>query len=107
MKAAGARFGQCLDLFRQPQQRVAPVIGEQFHPGHTRREENPPFAWLLPQLTAVVSDQQSTSRVMKVEVNRPLAQQLGISPSVLDPSSAMRPASESRRGSIQGSTSIS
>ena len=41
MKAAGARFGQCLDLFRQPQQRVAPVIGEQFHPGHIRREENP------------------------------------------------------------------
>jgi multidrug efflux pump subunit AcrB len=38
----------------------------------------------LPQLTDVASDQQSTGRVLKVEVNRELAQQLGINPSVVD-----------------------
>jgi hydrophobe/amphiphile efflux-1 (HAE1) family protein len=38
----------------------------------------------LPQLTDVTSDQQSTGRVLKVEVNRELAQQLGIDPSVVD-----------------------
>ena len=38
----------------------------------------------LPQLTDVASDQQSTGRVMKVEVNRQLASQLGINPSVVD-----------------------
>jgi HAE1 family hydrophobic/amphiphilic exporter-1 len=38
----------------------------------------------LPQLTDVASDQQSTGRVLKVEVNRQLAQQLGINPSVVD-----------------------
>ncbi len=38
----------------------------------------------LPQLTDVASDQQSTGRVMKIEVNRQLAQQLGINPSVVD-----------------------
>jgi HAE1 family hydrophobic/amphiphilic exporter-1 len=38
----------------------------------------------LPELTDVASDQQSTGRVMKVEVNRQLAQQLGIDPSVVD-----------------------
>jgi multidrug efflux pump subunit AcrB len=38
----------------------------------------------LPQLTEVASDQQSTGRVMKIEVNRQLAQQLGINPSVVD-----------------------
>jgi hydrophobe/amphiphile efflux-1 (HAE1) family protein len=39
---------------------------------------------MLPQLTDVASDQQSTGRVLKVEVNRQLAQQLGINPSVVD-----------------------
>jgi len=38
----------------------------------------------LPQLTDVASDQQSTGRVMKIEVNRQLASQLGINPSVVD-----------------------
>jgi hydrophobe/amphiphile efflux-1 (HAE1) family protein len=38
----------------------------------------------LPQLTDVASDQQSTGRALKVEVNRQLAQQLGINPSVVD-----------------------
>jgi multidrug efflux pump subunit AcrB len=38
----------------------------------------------LPQLIDVASDQQSTGRILKVEVNRQLAQQLGINPSVVD-----------------------
>ena len=38
----------------------------------------------LPQLTDVASDQQSTGRVMKIEVNRQLASQLGINPSIVD-----------------------
>jgi hydrophobe/amphiphile efflux-1 (HAE1) family protein len=38
----------------------------------------------LPQLTDVASDQQSTGRVLKVEIDRQLAQQLGINPSVVD-----------------------
>jgi hydrophobe/amphiphile efflux-1 (HAE1) family protein len=38
----------------------------------------------LPQLTDVASDQQSTGRVLKVEVNRQLAQQLGINSSAVD-----------------------
>jgi len=38
----------------------------------------------LPQLTDVASDQQSTGRVMKIDINRQLAQQLGINPSVVD-----------------------
>ena len=38
----------------------------------------------LPQLTDVASDQQSDGRVMKVEINRQLASQLGINPSVVD-----------------------
>jgi multidrug efflux pump subunit AcrB len=38
----------------------------------------------LPQLTDVASDQHSTGRVLKIEVNRQLAQQLGINPSVVD-----------------------
>jgi HAE1 family hydrophobic/amphiphilic exporter-1 len=38
----------------------------------------------LPQLTDVASDQQSTGRVMKIEVNRQVASQLGINPSVVD-----------------------
>jgi hydrophobe/amphiphile efflux-1 (HAE1) family protein len=38
----------------------------------------------LPQLTDVASDQQSTGRVMKIDVNRQLASQLGINPSVVD-----------------------
>jgi HAE1 family hydrophobic/amphiphilic exporter-1 len=38
----------------------------------------------LPQLTDVASDQQTDGRVMKVEVNRQLASQLGINPSVVD-----------------------
>jgi HAE1 family hydrophobic/amphiphilic exporter-1 len=38
----------------------------------------------LPQLTDVASDQQSDGRVMKIEVNRQLASQLGINPSVVD-----------------------
>jgi hydrophobe/amphiphile efflux-1 (HAE1) family protein len=38
----------------------------------------------LPQLTDVASDQQSTGRVLKVEVNRQLAQQLSINPSTVD-----------------------
>src|SRR5215469_8783920 len=38
----------------------------------------------LPQLTDVASDQQSTGRVLKIEVNRQLASQLGINPSVVD-----------------------
>jgi HAE1 family hydrophobic/amphiphilic exporter-1 len=36
------------------------------------------------QLTDVASDQQSTGRVMKVEINRQLASQLGINPSIVD-----------------------
>ena len=35
-------------------------------------------------MTDVASDQQSTGRVMKIEVNRQLASQLGINPSVVD-----------------------
>jgi hydrophobic/amphiphilic exporter-1 (mainly G- bacteria), HAE1 family len=38
----------------------------------------------LPQLTDVASDQQSTGRVLKVEIDRQLAQQLGIDRSVAD-----------------------
>jgi multidrug efflux pump subunit AcrB len=38
----------------------------------------------LAQLTDVASDQQSTGRVMKIEVNRQLASQLGINPSIVD-----------------------
>jgi multidrug efflux pump subunit AcrB len=38
----------------------------------------------LPQLTDVASDQQSTGRLLKVEVDRQLAQQLGVNPSVVD-----------------------
>jgi hydrophobe/amphiphile efflux-1 (HAE1) family protein len=38
----------------------------------------------LPELTDVASDQQSTGRVLKIEVNRQLAQQLGINPSIVD-----------------------
>jgi HAE1 family hydrophobic/amphiphilic exporter-1 len=38
----------------------------------------------LAQLTDVASDQQSTGRVLKVEIDRQLAQQLGINPSVVD-----------------------
>jgi HAE1 family hydrophobic/amphiphilic exporter-1 len=38
----------------------------------------------LPQLIDVASDQQSTGRVLKVEVDRHLAEQLGITPSVVD-----------------------
>jgi HAE1 family hydrophobic/amphiphilic exporter-1 len=38
----------------------------------------------LPQLTDVASDQQSTGRVLKVEIDRQLAQQMGINPSVVD-----------------------
>ncbi len=38
----------------------------------------------LPQLTDVASDQQSTGRVLKIEINRQLAQQLGINPSMVD-----------------------
>jgi hydrophobe/amphiphile efflux-1 (HAE1) family protein len=38
----------------------------------------------LPELTDVASDQQSTGRVLKIEINRQLAQQLGINPSVVD-----------------------
>jgi hydrophobe/amphiphile efflux-1 (HAE1) family protein len=38
----------------------------------------------LPELTDVASDKQSTGRVMKIEVNRQLAQQMGINPSVVD-----------------------
>jgi multidrug efflux pump subunit AcrB len=38
----------------------------------------------LPQLTDVASDQQSNGRVLKVDVDRQLAQQLGINPSVVD-----------------------
>jgi len=38
----------------------------------------------LPQLTDVASDQQSTGRVMKIEVNRQVASQLGINPSAVD-----------------------
>ncbi|MBO0716846.1 MAG: efflux RND transporter permease subunit, partial [Rhizobiales bacterium] len=38
----------------------------------------------LPQLADVASDQQSTGRLLKVEVDRQLAQQLGINPSVVD-----------------------
>src|SRR5262249_28486785 len=37
-----------------------------------------------PQLTDVASDQQSTGRVLKIEVNRQLVSQLGINPSVVD-----------------------
>jgi multidrug efflux pump subunit AcrB len=61
----------------------------------------------LPQLTDVASDQQSTGRILKVEINRQLAQQLGINPSVVDSTSTMRSASVSRPASIRGSTSIS
>src|SRR6202035_4009244 len=38
----------------------------------------------LPQLADVASDQQTDGRVMKVEVNRQVASQLGINPSVVD-----------------------
>jgi hydrophobe/amphiphile efflux-1 (HAE1) family protein len=38
----------------------------------------------LPQLIDVASDQQSTGRLLKVEVDRQLAQQLGINPSIVD-----------------------
>jgi hydrophobe/amphiphile efflux-1 (HAE1) family protein len=38
----------------------------------------------LPQLTDVASDQQTGGRVLKVEVNRQLASQLGINPSIVD-----------------------
>jgi hydrophobe/amphiphile efflux-1 (HAE1) family protein len=38
----------------------------------------------LPQLTGVASDQQTDGRVMKIEVNRQVASQLGINPSVVD-----------------------
>jgi HAE1 family hydrophobic/amphiphilic exporter-1 len=38
----------------------------------------------LPQLTDIASDQQSTGRVLKIEVNRQVASQLGINPSVVD-----------------------
>jgi HAE1 family hydrophobic/amphiphilic exporter-1 len=38
----------------------------------------------LPQVTDVASDQQSTGRVLKVEVNRQLASQFGINPSIVD-----------------------
>jgi hydrophobe/amphiphile efflux-1 (HAE1) family protein len=38
----------------------------------------------LPQLTDVASDQQSTGRVLKIEINRQVAQQLGINPSMVD-----------------------
>jgi hydrophobe/amphiphile efflux-1 (HAE1) family protein len=38
----------------------------------------------LPELTDVASDQQSTGRILRVEVNRQLASQLGINPSVVD-----------------------
>jgi HAE1 family hydrophobic/amphiphilic exporter-1 len=38
----------------------------------------------LPQLTDVASDQQSSGRVLKVEIDRQLAQQFGINPSVVD-----------------------
>src|SRR5208282_3729607 len=38
----------------------------------------------LPQPTDVASDQQSTGRVMKIEVNRQVASQLGINPSAVD-----------------------
>jgi multidrug efflux pump subunit AcrB len=56
----------------------------------------------LPQLTDVASDQQSTGRLLKVEVDRQLAQQLGINPSVVDSIFMMHSASGSRRTSIQG-----
>jgi HAE1 family hydrophobic/amphiphilic exporter-1 len=38
----------------------------------------------LPQLTDVATDQQSSGRVMKIEINRELASQLGINPSMVD-----------------------
>ncbi len=38
----------------------------------------------LPQLTDVASDQQSSGRVLKAQIDRQLAQQLGINPSVVD-----------------------
>ncbi len=38
----------------------------------------------LPQLTDVASDQQDAGRVMKIEVNRQVASQLGINPSAVD-----------------------
>src|SRR5215471_8885200 len=38
----------------------------------------------LPELSDVASDQQSTGRVLKAEIDRQLAQQLGINPSVVD-----------------------
>jgi HAE1 family hydrophobic/amphiphilic exporter-1 len=38
----------------------------------------------LPELTDLASDQQSTGRILKVEIDRQLAQQLGINPSVVD-----------------------
>jgi hydrophobe/amphiphile efflux-1 (HAE1) family protein len=38
----------------------------------------------LPQLTDVASDEQTDGRVMKIEVNRQVASQLGINPSVVD-----------------------
>jgi hydrophobe/amphiphile efflux-1 (HAE1) family protein len=38
----------------------------------------------LPQLTDVASDQQSGGRALKIEINRQLAQQFGINPSMVD-----------------------
>jgi hydrophobe/amphiphile efflux-1 (HAE1) family protein len=38
----------------------------------------------LPQLTDVATDQQSNGRLLKVEVDRQLAQQMGVNPSVVD-----------------------
>ena len=38
----------------------------------------------LPQLSDITSDQQSAGRVLKIEVNRQVASQLGINPSVVD-----------------------
>jgi HAE1 family hydrophobic/amphiphilic exporter-1 len=38
----------------------------------------------LPQLIDITSDQQSAGRVLKIEVNRQVASQLGINPSVVD-----------------------
>ncbi|MGC2523456.1 MAG: efflux RND transporter permease subunit [Stellaceae bacterium] len=39
---------------------------------------------ILPQLTDVATDQQSSGRVMNIEINRQLASQLGINPSMVD-----------------------
>jgi HAE1 family hydrophobic/amphiphilic exporter-1 len=38
----------------------------------------------LPQLTDVASDRQSTGRVLRIKVNRQIASQLGLNPSVVD-----------------------